>query len=164
MRWIIKFSLEINQEVQTELNKSLKRNCIIALVIGIIGFVAYISISMFFEHFILEVLLWVFAFAFGFGLVFLITINKTNKKVVASKMVGEYELFEEFMTIDSIKDGEKISSAKVYYKDIIKIKETENYIFLYPNKQIAYPIPKNKLSAEELSTVKLWVHSAKIKK
>lgn len=155
----MKYTCEINKDLQTELNKSFKRNCIIAVVAGIIGLLAYIVIPK--EMLLMEILLWISSCAFGIGLVLLISINTVNKKASDNKIVGEYELEETFMIINAFKNGEQISSAKVYYKDLIKTKETENYLFLYPNKQTAYPVPKNKLTPEELSLVKVWIQASK---
>ena len=160
----MKYTCEINQQLQTELNKNVKRNSIIATIVGVVGLVAYIGLSMWKELFVFEILLWVSACLFGFGLVYIAMINKTNKKSAESKIIGEYELEETFMTITASKGNEQISTAKVYYKDIIKVRETENYLFLYPNRQVAYPVPKNKLTPEELSMVKLWVSSQLAKK
>lgn len=160
----MKYTCKINQEIQAELNKSSKRNSIIATIIGIVGLVAYIALSMWKELFVFEMLLWISACLFGVGIAYIVLINKSNKKAANSTMDGEYELEETFMTIKAHKDGEQISSAKVYYKDMVKLKETANYIFLYPNRQMAYPVPKNKLSAEELSLLKSWISEQIAKK
>ena len=160
----MKFSCEINEEVQKEVNKTSKFYSILSLVIGAIGIFAYIVISVFVEHVILDILLWVFAFLLVFGILFLVSINKVNKTTVDKKMIDEYELFETYLTVDSFQNGEKIVSIKTYYKDIIKIKETENYLFLYPNKQGAYPVPKSKLSSEELDKLKQWLKAEMNKK
>ena len=160
----MKYSLKVDRELQEELNKTLKRNCLIMVIIGAIGLVAYIAISMFIEHFLLEIFLWIFAGLLGVGVCLLIVINKTNKKAADNNFIGEYELFEEYLIVNTFKNDEQISTIKLYYKDVIKIKETENYIFLYPNKQIAYPIAKKKLLPEELSMVKLWINAARLKK
>ena len=160
----MKYTCEINQQLQTELNKNSKRNSIIATIIGIAGLIAYIALSMWKELLVFEIMLWVSACLFGCGLVYIATINKANKRASSLKIVGEYQLEETFMFITAFKDGEQIGSSKTYYKDLIKIRETENYLFLYPNRQIAYPVPKNKLTPEELSMVKLWVGSQMAKK
>ena len=160
----MKYSLKVDRELQEELNKTLKRNSLIMIIIGAIGLVAYIAISMFIEHYFLEMLLWLFVGLCGIGVGLLIVVNKTNKKVVDNNLVGEYELFEEYLIINTLKNDEQISTMKFYYKDIVKIKETESYIFLYPNKQIAYPIAKKKLLPEELSIAKLWINTARLKK
>jgi len=160
----MKYSVKVDRELQEEVNKTLKRNCLIMVIIGAIGLVAYIAISMFIEHFLLEIFLWIFAGLLGVGVCLLIVINKTNKKAADNNFIGEYELFEEYLIVNTFKNDEQISTIKLYYKDVIKIKETENYIFLYPNKQIAYPIAKKKLLPEELSMVKLWINAARLKK
>jgi len=160
----MKYSVKVDRELQEEVNKTLKRNCLIMVIIGAIGLVAYIAISMFIEHFLLEIFLWIFAGLLGVGVCLLIVINKTNKKAADNNFIGEYELFEEYLIVNTFKNDEQVSTIKLYYKDVIKIKETENYIFLYPNKQIAYPIAKKKLLPEELSMVKLWINAARLKK
>ncbi|MBQ7798145.1 MAG: YcxB family protein [Clostridia bacterium] len=154
----MKCSCEINQEVQIELNKKAKRNSIIALIVGLVGLLVYICIPTSVEYFLLEILLWVSSFIFVFGIVFLVTINKANKKVIANKITAEFELEEGYMIVNSIKNGEQINSSKVYYKDIVKIRETEHYIFLYPNRQMAYPLPKSKLTNEEVTTLRSWLN------
>ena len=156
----MKYKCEINEELQKEANKNSKRNAIIMLIIGAVGLVAYVIVSTFIEHYLLEILSWVSAFLLVFGIFLLVLIKNTNKKMVEKKMVDEYELFEEYLTVDSYQNGEKIVSLKAYYKDLIKIRETENYIFLYPNKQSAYPVPKKQLTDEELVTVRNWVQTA----
>ncbi len=160
----MKYSIEINESLQKELNKSLKRNCKLAMIIGIIGLAFYIAITMFVEHFILEVLSWVFIALAGGGIGLLIVIKTTNKKASERKLIGHYELFEDHMFVVTEKEGIQISSIKLFYKDVVKIKETENFIFLYADKQTAFPIQKNKLSPEDLSTAKLWINSHKTKK
>lgn len=160
----MKYTVEINQSLQNELNKNIKRNCKLAIIFGSIGLAVYIAISMFVENFILELLSWIFIALTGGGIGLLIVINKTNKKASERKLVGHYELFEDHMFVVSEKDGIQISTVTLFYKDIVKIKETENYIFLYADKQTAFPIQKNKLTPEELSTARLWINTHKLKK
>ena len=160
----MKYSIEINESLQNELNKKVKQNCKLAIIIGIIGLAFYIAVSMFFEHFFLEILSWIFIAFAGGGIGLLIVVNRTNKKACERKLTAEYELFEDYMVVVSQKDGIEISTMKLFYKDVIKIKETENYIFLYADKQTAFPIQKNKLTPEELSTARLWINAHKTKK
>lgn len=160
---MIKCSVEFNKELVKELNGKVKLGSLISMIIGIVGLCAYITISMFIEAFWLEVFLWVFAIMFGFGLVFFLKLDKINNETIKSKIINEYELNEEFMNVTSIKNGEAIGTSKIYYKDLVKVKETNNFLFLYPNNAQAFAISK-KISTEELSLLKVWVHSAKIKK
>ena len=158
---MLKCKVKIDENLQKELNQKLKNILTIALIISIIGLITYIAISLFIEEKWLDVLLWVFSIVFGYSLVMIVTINKTNKKSVANNLSSEIELYEEFMNIISFKNNEQFATTKVFYKDIIKIKETQNYLFLYPNKAQAFAIPKSEFSSEEFSLIKVWAYSAK---
>ena len=159
----MKCSIEINEKVQVELNSTIKRNSIISLVIGCIAIALYVILSVFIEDsFWLTYMLWIGAILFAFGLIYLLTVNKLKKQVAKDNSICNYEFEEEYMNVETIKNGEAISNVKFYYKDIVKVKETESYWFLYPNKTAAYPIEKTKLTPEELSTLKMWVQSARI--
>lgn len=160
----MKNTCEVNQKLYIELNQTVKKNSKISLIFGIIGLVAYIGISVYKEYAWLDYLLWISAILFGFGLVFVLTINKSIKKAKDNIIVTENEIEETFMNITDTKNGEQVGSAKIYYKDIIKVKETQNYLFLYPNKQMAYPISKQGMKAEEIAQVKNWINSARTSK
>ena len=97
------------------------------------------------------------------GLTIFVSINKVNKNASAKNMTDNIELQENFLVEETVVNNEAVSTNKVYYKDILKIKETENYLFLYINKASAVPIPKKEFSCEEFSQIKFWVNADKIK-
>ena len=160
---MLKCSVKIDENLQKEINKKMWITSLILTIVGSIGLGLYIILGSFFEHVLLELLLWVTAFMFGFGLTFLITINKTNAKAASNGLIDEIELFEEYSNITTIKNEEVIATAKIYHKDLIKIKETENYLVLYVNKASAIAIPKKQFNPQDYSTIKLWVNQAKLK-
>ena len=160
----MKCVVNINLKIQKELNYSMWIKGVVFTIIGSLGMLSYIAITMFIENVWMEVFLWVMAFIFAIGLIYLISIKKTNKQVLQANIKSEIDIQEEFVTFSSIKNNEIVSTNKCYYKDLIKIKETDNYLFLYINKFSAIPIPRNSFSAEEYSLIKLWVNSSKIKK
>lgn len=160
---MLKCSVKIDQNLQRELNEKAWIYSLISLIVGAIGLMAYIIVGAFFEAFWLEVLLWFFAFAFGVGLTIFVSINKVNKNASAKNMTDNIELQENFLIEETVVNNEVVSTNKVYYKDILKIKETENYLFLYVNKTNAVPIPKKEFAGEDLSKIKVWVNSGKIK-
>lgn len=51
-------------------------------------------------------------------------------------------------------DGEHTSTNKVYYKWLVKIKETQNFLFLYTTRATAIAVDKNSLPPSELNTVR----------
>jgi len=160
----MKCTVKIDENVQRELNDQMWVVSLISLIVGSVGLASYIVISVFVESVWLELLLWPMAFAFGVGLTLLISIKKINKKSVQNNLIDNLEIEEDYVVSTTMKNGEIISTLKTYYKDLLKVKETENFLFLYINKASAVPIPKQSFSPEEFSLIKLWVNSARIKK
>lgn len=159
----MKCSVKVDENMQKELNNELKNKSKIMVIVGVIGFVLYIALSLFFENSYVDLVLWISAFIFGVGLVLLFTVNKTNKNSVERNLVDEIELFEDHLIENIKKNEEVIATNKHYYKDIIKVKETENYLFLYVNKAAAVPIIKSAFTKDELVNIKILVNSAKAK-
>lgn len=160
----MKCKVKIDRKVQDELNKNIQIVSIICLIVGVIGLIAYIVLGAIIESepFWIEFFL-AFSAPFAFGLVMLV-INANNKKKVEKAVIEDaFDFQEEFMMVESSKNGEVVSNLKFYYKEIIKVKETNNYLFLYPNKASAFAIPKHDLSEDELNTLKGWVKIAREK-
>lgn len=161
---MFKCSVKIDEKLQREINEKSWLINLIVLIIGSIGLGVYIIVGAFVEYAWMDILLWVFAIMFGFGLVMVISIRKINKKSAENNLTNEIELEEDCVSLSTIKNNEIIGTLKVYYKDLIKVRETENYLVLYINKQSAIPVPKKEFKPEELSTIKLWINTAKQKK
>jgi hypothetical protein len=140
---------KIDVEVQKELSKKIYKNSLIALIVGAVGLAVYIVLGTIFENYWLDLLL-VFAIPFGFGLVFIITIKKLMKKVEDINQINEYVFEEVFVNVSTIRNGESVGTAKIYYKDLVKSKETQNYIYMYINKSAALPVKKENLTQDEL--------------
>ena len=143
----------LNKKVQIELSKQPKINSIIAIIVGAIGLLLYIVLSAFFESMLLNFML-LFAIPFSVGLTCLITINKTIEKFKNVDVLNKYVFESDFVTITSFKNNEQVGMSKVYYSQILKIKQTETFIFIYPSKTSAYPVVKQALSETELATLK----------
>ena len=95
-------------------------------------------------------------------------VNRAVKKAIKNseenKTIFESELDETSIYIINITNGEQVGSSKSYYKDLVKVVETANYIFLYPNLQMAYPISKKNMSQEDIATIKNWINIARVSK
>lgn len=143
----------LNEKVQIELSKKPKLISLICVIIGAIGLVAYIAISMFIDHWAINILLF-FAFPFGVGLVTLTTINKNTKNFKLNNVINNYKFYEDHIIITSFKGDEQIGMSKIEYSAINKIKETETFLFFFANFSAAFPIIKTALNNDELSTIK----------
>ena len=153
----------INADLQVMLVKKQRMYAWIALVIGLIGMIAYIVLGILFESAWVEILL-LFALPFGMGLVFIITINKSLKQNKMNfAMVNCYKFEEESFSVITIKDNENIGESKIYYKDIFKIKEIKGFIFIFVNKFSALPIAISKLNTEQLVELKRLLSKSRCK-
>lgn len=144
---------KLNEEMQKELTRPALIIYLVMMIVGAVGLLAYIILGTIFTNANLEFLL-AFSIPFGVGLVFYLTIKKQLRQIVDCTKVNVYELHEDYMNIKTINNGEDVGTSKVYYKEIIKRKESKNYIFLYPNNFNAYPIAKTELKEDELKEVR----------
>lgn len=159
---MIETNVKLDLNMQKALNRKRFITYVVMLVVGSVGLFAYLAISVALESGPkwLDYILWTSAVFFGFGLVFLLVLNKTNKKVEESQRVNNYVFFKDFMLITTYCKGEAISSLKQYYHEIVKVKETKDYIFLYLSSNLAYPLLKKDLKEEDKNTILSYIKSA----
>ena len=144
---------ELDKEAQKALTRTFFILSLISLIVGAIGLVLYIVLNIFLTSSYLDVLL-VCSLPFGFGLVYIIMINNIIERTSASKIVNEYTFENDYFMVSSIKNGEVVSTNKIYYKEIYKIKEKDGYLLLYINLSNAYIIKEGNLSSENLTLLK----------
>ena len=161
----VKTSIVQDDNVYKELNKSTRNLGILYVVCGAIIFA-------------LGVVLWgisafegtddgdnIFMLIIGavfvvLGIFFLIICNKSAKTALQFKRVQELEFFGDYLLEKGYTDGEHTSTNKIYYKWIVKIKETQNYLFLYNMRVTALAVDKNSLPPEELNTIRSLIGKA----
>ena len=139
----------INKEIPKELSRPVYIVSIVALVIGIVGMVAYVVLGTIFDNPEIEYML-AFSFPFAFGLVLLITINKLCNNADKIPQYNQYTFEEEYFMATTYRCGENVGTVKLYYKDLAKSRESKNYIFMYLNKYSAVAVAKDQLNSDEL--------------
>lgn len=154
---MFKCSYSVDLKMQKEINAKTSLFSLVFTIISSIGLIVYIFLPN--ENYYTELLLWSSSIIFGFSIVLYINLKRINKKTSKNNFINEVELNEDHLVSKSTQNGELISTIKVYYKDLLKIRETTNYLVLYVNKVSAVPIPKQDFSSEELSTIKVWIAS-----
>lgn len=145
---------KMSADVSKELFKPILVWAIILTSIGGAGLFVLFTLYLFtgFENFYLDVWLWV-CLVLGITYFVLVSIGKkNNKKIMEDETL--YEFFEDYFTLTSFKHGEQISTGKAYYKDMLKAKETKSFIFIYPNKAMAYPVGKAGLQPDDLTKLR----------
>lgn len=75
-----------------------------------------------------------------------------------NKFTNAYTFENDFLNIATIKNGEIVGTQKLYYKDIVKIKENSEYIFIYPNKFNAFIIKKFNVNEEDSKAVRILLN------
>lgn len=84
----------------------------------------------------------------AFFFILLIIIIFTSKKTVSSQNKA-YQVFfdfdEDLVKITVFQDGEIASFSKVFYKDLYKIEEREDYVLIYPTKSNFFILEKSKM-------------------
>lgn len=159
---MFKATTEFTIDIQKELTKNFYIYNFVIMILGIIGLIAHIGISMFIENTFLEYLLWISAFLFAQGLVFIIIMKKNIKRVsMLVHTTNNYEFFEEYFTIASIKHGETIANSKVYYKELVRYRKTKNYLFLYQINNTAFPVKISELGDLNLKLLCYLIDKAK---
>lgn len=160
---MFKTATVINSEVQKEISKKAYIIWLTALIVGIIGLVAYIVLGIIFPNVSELDLLLFFSMPFGFGLVFVLTIKKQIKSVQTLNQVNTYEFFEDHVVVSTVRNMEVVGSVKIYYKDLTKSKETEKYFLLYLNNVSVLPIKKDGLKKEEQVLVRAFLNLQQVK-
>lgn len=160
---MFKTATVINSEVQKEISKKAYIIWLTALIVGVIGLVAYIVLGTIFPDVSELDLLLFFSMPFGFGLVFVLTIKKQIKSVEKLNQVNTYEFFEDHVVVSTVRNMEVVGSVKIYYKDLTKSKETEKYFLLYLNNVSVLPIKKDGLKPEEQVLVRAFLNLQQVK-
>ena len=149
-------SSKIDGNLQKKLSAPLLIYCRIAMAVGIPLVILYIVLSvlrdeelLFIPSAVLYVMLFLGAVLFATGIVFLFTVKKNVKNADKVAQIGEYSFFEDYVSVSSIRYGERMGAAKMYYTDFYKIREGKKFFLLYPNSVTVFPVPKEGISEEE---------------
>ena len=158
----MKSKTPLTKEMQNELNAPISLASKILLIVGAVLLGVYIFVGACFEEelLVLEICLYVGAVFVGIGVGLLFLVKRTKKNANLFDVINNYEFFEEYFTIESERNGEIFSTAKIYYKEIHKIKERKTYLFIYHTPATAFPVLKETLSNEELTQIKNLISNA----
>ena len=151
---MLEVSTNFDQNVQRELNEKLKNVSIICLIFGCFGLTIFVFLCSFFEKTPTWVYLFLlFALPFVFGLTSIVAISNSVRQAIFDRRVFKYQFENEFFLLTETKFEEKLAEIKIFYSDLVKIKHTKNYIFLYTTPKTALPVKKSNLTESELQTL-----------
>lgn len=158
-RGTIRVETPVNADMQREFMRTIYIVSLVSLIIGSVGIAAFMAwdiTTIFFKikepHILILVAVAVF---FAFGLVFLLTCRKTVKNAAQGPVKSEvYEFFSDYLIAEDYMNGEKVGTAKIYYNQILKRKETKSFLFFYIQANAAAPVSKAGLSEGEINTLR----------
>ena len=85
-------------------------------------------------------------------------VKRQLKQTKNSTKLNVYEFYEDFVNIKTMNNGETVGTTKIYYKDIVKRRESKNYFFLFINNVNAFPIAKCELTEDELKKIRILLN------
>lgn len=155
----VKTSIVHDENVYKELNKGMRNLGILYIVCGAIIFV--LSCVLFginayegTDDADNRIMLIAGLLFLVLGIVFLVICGRTAKTALKLKRVQELEFFGDYLLEKGYTDGEHTSTNKIYYKWIVRVKETQNYLFLYNTRMTALAVDKKSLPLNELNTIR----------
>lgn len=138
----MQFRTKYDGNMQKEMLSSFFTLAIIFCVLGGIGFVAYLIVDV-----ILEVpgysYLIITVFPLGIGIGFLFIRLNAVRNCDKINRENEYTFYADYFEIKTFYHGEEETSAKLFYSDIFKIKETKGYFFVVPDRLRMFPMQKS---------------------
>lgn len=155
----VKTAIVHDENLYKELNKGMRNLGILYIVCGAIIFVlgcVLFGINAYegTEDSDNKILVIAGLFFLALGIVFLVICRNTAKTALKLNRRQELEFFSDYLLEKGYTEGEHTSTNKIYYKWIVRIKETQNYLFLYNSRMTALAVDKKSLPLNELNTIR----------
>ena len=151
----MKCNVKISENLLKELNHRSKVISLIMVFVGAVAIVLWATLSEFLgDSNWFYLLLCLGAIYFVFGIILLCNIKKITDNQLQNPKIEQMEFFADSVSVTTLKNDEVIATAKFRYSELIKARETENYIFLYPTKTNAVCADKNELGQENVQILK----------
>lgn len=155
-------SVEITGEIQKELTRKHRSFSITLFILGLLGVFAYFAIKMFFDEFWVEVVFFVSITVLVLGILMYAGYATTKRKVKGVQVINHYEFSATSFTITHQRNDEIQSTIKILYKNVKKIQDSDNYLFIYVSRKSVIPVSKREMSPEDISTLKVWINSERL--
>lgn len=153
-----KIATKMDAEMVAESCAELKKLSIVMMIVGAVGLVFYVLsgvIEVFAKFgFLLDVILWLSAFLLVFGITFFGSGKRLNKQLLNKNLVNVYDFYDDYFMEESLDNGEVVGTVKHFYKDVYKVTQSQNYLFVYINKVNFLPVHVAGITEEDLTYIK----------
>ena len=156
----VKVQTAIDENMQKEYSVKAKIIGLVMLIGGSVGvgvcFVLFIlsEFFTFLDDSVTIPFLIVFSVLFAGGLIITISLVKALQQVRNANKMNEYEFFSDYFTVTQFNNGEAVITAKYYNGQIMKVKESKNYYFIWINAAQVLPVSKAEIGSEEADILK----------
>lgn len=154
----MKSTVKVDEKVMKEFNSSMLKKGLIWTISSASITLIYIIVTVFLNKNINALILSLMACFLAVGILLLWCYFKIKRDTLKENRTNEVEFFEEYLESHVIKNEQVVATQKVNYNEIIKIKETEDYIFIYPVINNAFVVDKKQFSSQELVEIKLLIY------
>lgn len=161
----MKSSVKIDEKMMKQLNSRMYKIGLFTTIFSASIMFTYIVVGIGFELIKFNTIIMlclIFPLAIGALLIYAyfkaISIAKNNNREI------EVEFFDDYMESRCLNGEEVIATQKIKYNEIVKVKETDEYLFIYPTMHTFVPIDKKIFSNQELVEIKLLIYKNNPKK
>ena len=160
----MKSSVKVDEKVIKQLNSNILKKGLIWTILSSSILLIYIIVTVFLNKNINVLILSLMAFVSAGGILMIWCYFKIKRNTLKENRTNEVEFFEEYLESRVIKNEQVVATQKVNYNEIVKIKETEDYIFIYPTINNAFVVEKKQFTSQELVEIKLLIYKNNPKK
>lgn len=157
-----KCSVKLDSSVQKEMNKNLWIVSLASFIVGFLGIVSYLIIDFLYSGTWVNIYLAVVFVVFVLGFTFFLVVNGMNRNTLKDNFYVDVEIYENYFVSTTRDKDQVLASINLKYDNIVKIKETKKFLFMYLSRTMAVPICKKQFTKEEISMIKVWVNAPKL--
>lgn len=164
---LVRTQTTVDSALSLRIGKGLRKGLLFLTIAGILLLLGYIVTDVvirtlaeegqlyvrngFFD--LLSFLRWIGAIFLVIGLVGYFT-SRASAKRTAVVLFDHMAFYRTYLLIATVRAGETVILEKVYYANLLRVKETKDLILLYNTSATAYVVDKLKLKPEELSVLR----------
>ena len=154
----MKCSVKITKELLNELNKPTKILSIILICMGfLLSITCFIDKDFYVNYHLFYISIFMAIIQIFVGILLIFQIKNNTSKQLANNQTNDMEFFENHFTVNTTKNGEIVTTAKINYSDLSNVRETQNYLFLYQSRINVLVADKKQLGEENVKKIKLYI-------
>ncbi len=164
---LVETSVTVDGALQARLMKKMRILGLLGTVLGPVLLLFYLVASTVFETLaeeqgfviapwldnVMQCALYGGGFLLVIGLILFLGARGSVKNIKTAYHAN-YRFYEGYVLIETERQGEEISRLKLYYADLVKVKENKQFFFLNNTATTAFVVEKSRLTQEEIGAIR----------